>query len=279
MPQPNPAQRAAALTESVIGVVRSPRHEPTSGAERQSARNRRVGRIRPDPRGRRGGARARRLGADRDRGALHVPGRQAAGRDRRRIRDHGVRGGAAGGPAGAEGLAERRPGPDGRRVSVRLTAKGDRRAKAILAPARARARGRARRSCPRPSSASSPACTRSCSPTCPTACRAPGASAATATCTPAATTTAAARSRAGSTSAACGPSRRRPSARATGASARTASSPGAAADLAEGVAAAQEVDLRAVGMADDARSVAGRGGDVAGHREAVVAAGGASTAR
>ena len=32
-----------------------------------------------------------------------------------------------------EGLAERRPGPDGRRVSVRLTAKGDRRAKAILA--------------------------------------------------------------------------------------------------------------------------------------------------
>src|SRR3954462_10266795 len=32
-----------------------------------------------------------------------------------------------------EGLAERRPGPDGRRVCVRLTAKGDRRAKAILA--------------------------------------------------------------------------------------------------------------------------------------------------
>ena len=32
-----------------------------------------------------------------------------------------------------EGLAERRPGPDGRRVSVRLSAKGDRRAKAILA--------------------------------------------------------------------------------------------------------------------------------------------------
>jgi DNA-binding MarR family transcriptional regulator len=34
----------------------------------------------------------------------------------------------------AEGLAERLPGPDGRRVSVRLTAKGERRAKAILAP-------------------------------------------------------------------------------------------------------------------------------------------------
>jgi DNA-binding MarR family transcriptional regulator len=33
----------------------------------------------------------------------------------------------------AEGLVQRRPGPDGRRVSVRLTAKGDRRAKAILA--------------------------------------------------------------------------------------------------------------------------------------------------
>jgi len=32
-----------------------------------------------------------------------------------------------------EGLAERGPGPDGRRVSVRLTAKGHRRAKAILA--------------------------------------------------------------------------------------------------------------------------------------------------
>ena len=32
-----------------------------------------------------------------------------------------------------EGLADRRPGPDRRRVSVRLTAKGDRRAKAILA--------------------------------------------------------------------------------------------------------------------------------------------------
>jgi MarR family transcriptional regulator, negative regulator of the multidrug operon emrRAB len=32
-----------------------------------------------------------------------------------------------------EGLAQRRPGPDGRRVAVRLTAKGDRRAKAILA--------------------------------------------------------------------------------------------------------------------------------------------------
>ena len=32
-----------------------------------------------------------------------------------------------------EGLAERRPGPDGRRVSVRLTARGDRRARAILA--------------------------------------------------------------------------------------------------------------------------------------------------
>src|SRR6266540_4938994 len=33
----------------------------------------------------------------------------------------------------AEGLAQRHPGPDGRRVAVRLTAKGDRRAKAILA--------------------------------------------------------------------------------------------------------------------------------------------------
>jgi MarR family transcriptional repressor of emrRAB len=33
----------------------------------------------------------------------------------------------------AEGLVERRPGPDKRRVSVRLTAQGDRRAKAILA--------------------------------------------------------------------------------------------------------------------------------------------------
>src|SRR5215210_1767327 len=33
----------------------------------------------------------------------------------------------------AAGLAQRRPGPDGRRVSVSLTAKGDRRAKAILA--------------------------------------------------------------------------------------------------------------------------------------------------
>ena len=32
-----------------------------------------------------------------------------------------------------EGLAERNPGPDGRRVSVRLTAEGDRRASAILA--------------------------------------------------------------------------------------------------------------------------------------------------
>jgi DNA-binding MarR family transcriptional regulator len=32
-----------------------------------------------------------------------------------------------------EGLVQRHPGPDGRRVSVRLTAKGDRRAKAILA--------------------------------------------------------------------------------------------------------------------------------------------------
>jgi DNA-binding MarR family transcriptional regulator len=32
-----------------------------------------------------------------------------------------------------EGLARRHPGPDGRRVSVRLTAKGDRRAKAVLA--------------------------------------------------------------------------------------------------------------------------------------------------
>src|SRR3954451_25483790 len=32
-----------------------------------------------------------------------------------------------------EGLAERRPGPDRRRVSARLTAKGDRRAEAILA--------------------------------------------------------------------------------------------------------------------------------------------------
>jgi DNA-binding MarR family transcriptional regulator len=32
-----------------------------------------------------------------------------------------------------EGLADRKPGPDGRRVSVRLTAKGDRLAKAILA--------------------------------------------------------------------------------------------------------------------------------------------------
>lgn len=32
-----------------------------------------------------------------------------------------------------EGLAERKPGPDGRRVSVRLTAKGERRARAILA--------------------------------------------------------------------------------------------------------------------------------------------------
>jgi MarR family transcriptional repressor of emrRAB len=31
------------------------------------------------------------------------------------------------------GLVRRRPGPDGRRVSVRLTAKGERRAKAILA--------------------------------------------------------------------------------------------------------------------------------------------------
>ena len=49
------------------------------------------------------------------------------------------------------------------------------------------------------------------------------------------------------------PSRRRPSARATRASARTASSPGPAADLAEGVATGQEVDLRAVGMADHAR--------------------------
>src|SRR4030095_13227444 len=34
----------------------------------------------------------------------------------------------------AEGLAERLPGPDGRRVSVRLTAKGERRGKAVLAP-------------------------------------------------------------------------------------------------------------------------------------------------
>jgi DNA-binding MarR family transcriptional regulator len=33
----------------------------------------------------------------------------------------------------SEGLARRHPGPDGRRVSVRLTAKGDRRAKAVLA--------------------------------------------------------------------------------------------------------------------------------------------------
>jgi MarR family transcriptional repressor of emrRAB len=33
----------------------------------------------------------------------------------------------------ADGLAQRRPGPDGRRVSVRLTAKGERRAKAVLA--------------------------------------------------------------------------------------------------------------------------------------------------
>jgi MarR family transcriptional repressor of emrRAB len=33
----------------------------------------------------------------------------------------------------AAGLVQRRPGPDGRRVSVRLTAKGERRAKAILA--------------------------------------------------------------------------------------------------------------------------------------------------
>jgi MarR family transcriptional regulator, negative regulator of the multidrug operon emrRAB len=33
----------------------------------------------------------------------------------------------------AEGLAQRSPGPDGRRVSVRLTTKGERRAKAILA--------------------------------------------------------------------------------------------------------------------------------------------------
>src|SRR4051812_15075615 len=32
-----------------------------------------------------------------------------------------------------EGLAERKPGPDGRRISVRLTAKGDRQARAILA--------------------------------------------------------------------------------------------------------------------------------------------------
>src|SRR6185295_6740682 len=32
-----------------------------------------------------------------------------------------------------EGLAQRHPGPDGRRVSVRLTAKGNRRAKAVLA--------------------------------------------------------------------------------------------------------------------------------------------------
>jgi MarR family transcriptional regulator, negative regulator of the multidrug operon emrRAB len=32
-----------------------------------------------------------------------------------------------------EGLARRHPGPDGRRVSVRLTAKGERRAKSILA--------------------------------------------------------------------------------------------------------------------------------------------------
>jgi MarR family transcriptional regulator, negative regulator of the multidrug operon emrRAB len=32
----------------------------------------------------------------------------------------------------AEGFAQRRPGPDGRRVSVRLTAKGERRAKAVL---------------------------------------------------------------------------------------------------------------------------------------------------
>jgi DNA-binding MarR family transcriptional regulator len=32
-----------------------------------------------------------------------------------------------------EGLAQRKPGPDGRRISVRLTAKGDRQAKAILA--------------------------------------------------------------------------------------------------------------------------------------------------
>jgi DNA-binding MarR family transcriptional regulator len=32
-----------------------------------------------------------------------------------------------------EGLVQRRPGPDGRRVSVRLTARGERRAKAILA--------------------------------------------------------------------------------------------------------------------------------------------------
>jgi DNA-binding MarR family transcriptional regulator len=32
----------------------------------------------------------------------------------------------------SDGLARRRPGPDGRRVSVRLTAKGERRAKAIL---------------------------------------------------------------------------------------------------------------------------------------------------
>jgi DNA-binding MarR family transcriptional regulator len=32
-----------------------------------------------------------------------------------------------------EGLARRSPGPDGRRVSVRLTAKGDRRAEAVLA--------------------------------------------------------------------------------------------------------------------------------------------------
>jgi DNA-binding MarR family transcriptional regulator len=32
-----------------------------------------------------------------------------------------------------EGLAQRHPGPDGRRVSVRLTAKGNRRAQAVLA--------------------------------------------------------------------------------------------------------------------------------------------------
>ena len=33
----------------------------------------------------------------------------------------------------SEGLAQRHPGPDGRRVSVRLTARGERRAKAVLA--------------------------------------------------------------------------------------------------------------------------------------------------